>query len=364
MLLLDRKVFFWTQFSLLLIITTGLVPFWSYFIPVLLGVIVLIANIFTRGYRIDSVVIFFAIFILFFFVRSFYNNLLLSIDFYKDLAALLYNFGMVYYLRNYQISSKGIRNIIVLFYVIIAIFFLSIALGQSSIEVVSLLFRNSSYHFVSWVTLLLFGLCVRSNPSSYQHLALLFFTMSILLGGRTGIYISFCILAFGVIIKTDRKNNDSFIKLMFVALIGLFYSFFLYGYDVFGDAGIRKFGLGPREFVWACYFDYLNFETFVFGFSKNEVSDCVSVFIDRVSLESSWFNLQILTGFGSIILVIFILRHFLSLFSNNKPLFVIVLSLIFRTITGEFVFLGVFDWLFLILIFPTKKSEKYLFKAV
>lgn len=364
MLLLNRNTFFWTQFVLLLIGISGIFPSWVYSIPVLIGISVLFYSMTAKRNTADSVVIFFTAFLLFLFIRSTYNNLLFTNEFLIDLGVILFNFGMLFYLRQYEISSKGIQNIIILFYGIAFILSLVLLLGINSQEAVSYVFKNSSHHLITWISLLLFGLCVRSKPSSFSHLSILFVVTSILLGGRTGIFVSLFILVAGIFISIDSKKNNWLTKLIFVVLITLLYYLFYSGFNIFGDVGIRGFALGPREFVWACYFENLNTTNFFLGFSKNELNDCTMMFVNRSTMESSWFNLQSLTGFGSIILSAILLRYISILFSNNKALFVIILALIFRATTGEFLFVSPFDWLFLLLVFPknhkiiTLKSNK------
>ena len=362
-ILLNKKTgLFWLQLFLVFVAATHYLTVYFFLVPVLLGFTYALSYMLKPKVKKDAISMFFLLLLTGYLFRSGFNGLYLTLGFWQDLLLIFYNYSMVRLFSKYRLGNREAKWIIYIFFALLFFYLAGQSMGLSSLELSRLIFTSSSYHIVAWFGLIFVALVVSSHGVSKVSLAVisLYFLLCIILGGRTGVFMSaFLLLSSILIVMKDRFSFR--MNLLLISIIS-FVMFIMSDIDISGiaiskDVSERGASLGPREFIWLCYYDELNINTLVFGFDKQLVSTCVSPYISRVSVESSFFSLQLLTGFFATFILFLLIKAIIKSFQNNLLLFCVNLCFLFRMATGEFVFITAFDWLFLINLFNIDKSE-------
>jgi len=348
----NNQKLFWIQFTLIIIASTHYLSIWFFLVPVSFGLFASIVFCSRLRFRKDIIHFFFFCLLLGYTFRSASNGLLLTIEFWKDLILILYNYAMVQVFQNYKMSRKDVIATIAILLLLSLYFFIGRLAGVNVLILAKFLFSGSSYHIIAWFGLILVGFVVISQGANNltKWAVVAYFILCLLLGGRTGIFIAAVLLA--VSLSVSQNSKISFRKVIFSSLLmaGVVFIVLSAGADIFKDIIERGASFGPREFIWLCYFNELNTRTLIFGFDKNLVAECVRPFIGRVTVESSFFSLQLLTGaFSIVILSVLVIQIFKSLKVNFIYFFILIIFC-FRLATGEFVFITTFDWLFLTIL--------------
>lgn len=360
---LKRKTaLFWLQFFLVFVAASHYLTVYFFLVPVLLGFIFALSLMLKPEVKKDAISIFFLLLLTGYLFRSGFNGLYFTIGFWQDLLLIFYNYSMVRLFANYRLGSRESKLVIYILFALLFFYLAGQTLGLSSLELSRIIFTSSSYHIVAWFGLIFVAMVVSSHGVSKESLVVisLYFLLCIMLGGRTGVFMSvFLLLSYILVAMKARLSLQ--ISLLIISSV-LFLIFIISSVDISGihiskDVSERGTSLGPREFIWLCYFDELNIQTLVFGFDKERVSTCVYPYIKRVTVESSFFSLQVLTGFFSIFILLILINAIIKSFRNNLLQFCVNLCFLFRMATGEFVFITAFDWLFLINLFYNDKSE-------
>lgn len=358
----QKTAVFWLQLLLVFVASTHYLTVYFFLLPVLLGFIFSLSLMMKPNVKKDSISMFFFFLFTGYLFRSGFNGLYFTLGFWQDLLLILYNYSMVRLFADYKLGGKESKWVLYILSSLIIFYLVGKNLGLNSLEISKIIFTSSSYHIVAWFGLILVALVFASQGLSRNSLIVvtLYFLLCILLGGRTGVFISlFLLLAY---LFVAMKERFSFILSLIIISGVLFFMLIILEVDfnnisISKDLTERGTSLGPREFIWLCYLDRLNIETVVFGFDKELVSACVKPYISRVSVESSFFSLQLLTGFFFIFILLILIVRVIKSLQSNLLLFCVNLCFLFRMATGEFVFITAFDWLFLINLFHIDNSE-------
>ena len=95
----------------------------------------------------------------------------------------------------------------------------------------------------------------------------------------------------------------------------------------------------------------------IFGYNPDEIGWCLDSYINNVSLESSLLSLNYNLGIFAVPILMILMSRLKPLYQSKKMLVVIVIALIIRISTGEFIFITPYDWLVLLIFFSTYRVE-------
>ena len=345
------EVLFWAQFILVVVSSTHQLSKWFFGVPVLIGCIVAVNLMVTKNIRWNKVTIFFLIMIFGYLFRSISIGELLTLDFAQGVLLIISGYGLVTVFQELRISNTGyyFANTLLLFAVLFSL--AARFVGFSQAEAIGLVFLNSSYHLVAWIFLLLLGVLESHRTKVGLLPYLLFALLCVSLEGRTGVVVSLFLLAFKSfgLYHGNRVMHYAFISGCTLVVYSVI-TYFDYT-ALAGDLGGRGLLLGPREFIWLCYIDNISVSSFILGFNPSSLQWCTAPYIKGISLESSLFSLNYNFGIFAVPLLYLVLRRLPSAYKEKKILLGIFLALIFRVGTGEFIFIGPFDWIFLAIFF-------------
>ena len=347
------RLVLWLQLVLINVGSTRILGVAFFLVPITIGVLMFFYRLrYLRIHR-DTLSLFFSILLFAFIFRSTVNGLVFTIEFFKDLVIILYNYAMVRLFQSYKLTTKEYLFIVALLLFTSIYYLVGRLFGANPLILTQYIFPGSSYHLVAWYGLVLVSFVIFSFGPGYKSVLVLFLylVLCFVLGGRTGVFISLFVFVIGTVVLGNGKFR--FISIS----IGVVFSVFLYfimdtgGVGWFKDVYERGTSLGPREFIWGCYIDHLNIERFILGFDKVDIAACTTQVISRNTVESSLFNLQIITGVFSVVLLSIILLKIFASMRESILFFGVLSAYLFRISTGEYVFVTVFDWLMLVFIF-------------
>ena len=346
--------FFWLQFVFLALGATHYLSVYFFAVPVFISFLLVAPAVVKLHLKVDVVSAFYVVLILGFFWRNAYNDLIMSLESAKDLVLILYNFAMTKFFLQVKMGPKSKSAVVYVLVILVFFFGLGRFLGYSSLELSGIIFTTSSYHMITWFMAILITFMVLQRESVGLQLKIavvLFLILNLLLGGRTGIIVSTFIATFVFAMSGQRFSRVFYISFASLVTILVYSLIDFLGDSFFKDIVQRGISLGPREIVWLCYYDYLSSETVVFGFNKSDLSHCLPDFFQRATLENSFYSLQALTGIFSFVLGAILVRRYIMVLADGLLSFVMLSALAFRIFTGEFVFITVFDWLYLVCLF-------------
>ena len=126
----------------------------------------------------------------------------------------------------------------------------------------------------------------------------------------------------------------------------------------FEDINSRQFRLGPREYHYLSIFDALEWKDYVFGFNIDSTLYLPFSQYGDYRTESSFIQLIAFSGILSIPIILYITWYWIK--SGVLWLLIIIY---FRSLTGDFYFYSVYDWILIYPIFQYQliMENKYLF---
>ena len=348
---------FWLQFVLVVVASSHQLSKWFFGIPVLIGLICAVNLIITKKGKLNIIDGFFCIFIVGYFFRSTYLLELWSFAFVSDICMILSAYGLTSTFSNMQISQKGYYFACSLLSVFLSYSLILLLAGIPQIVGIGWVFLSGSYHLVAWIGLLLVTVLESKKLDVSITPYVLFFTLCLILGGRTGIVVSAMLLIF----KGAAFSSTNIYKRLFFAvfIIGLYLVVEIFSSieAISGDLGARALLLGQREYIYACFFDNITSSMLIFGYNPDEIGWCLDSYINNVSLESSLLSLNYNLGIFAVPILMILMSRLKPLYQSKKMLVVIVIALIIRISTGEFIFITPYDWLVLLIFFSTYRVE-------
>ena len=360
---LNSVSLFKLYFLSLIFATSHILGIWSLLLPISLGYIFLYKY---RSYLKDNKILknFIVLVVVSSLLSSIWKGTYVDIlHSFKTIILLFSNVGVVLLLMSFS-KRKLFYFTVFTNIIVIGLLLISKVLGYSVLEAVHLLFFGSSYHIVTWLLLLLNSLVLleysykyKLNKTNLLMLSILFLMSSLLLQGRTGIAISAIIFIYILV----RYYKISIIPLLLLSLI---FSTFNVNVDQVaqkfgGDAYERGVKLGPRELIWGCYYDNIEMNNLLYGFNPDKVAGpCIESIGFNTRTESSFLSLISEVGASSILVLLLIFYSIIKNIHIYTMTIPILLAIIVRISTGDFLFFTVFDWIILYLAFGLQVSKK------
>lgn len=237
--------------------------------------------------------------------------------------------------------------------------------GMNSLDSTQLILPYSSYHMIWWLCLLLVTPCLMTfsykdgpNYSSYKILVIcsLFLFLSLLLGGRTGVVMGFFLFLASIYTWNKRIT----------IACGSFLLILILNYPTFIETVIQAISTdlyergtvaSVRSVIWSCYFDNLSLRDILVGFNKSEVAGNCLLAVGwynegdlYVKSESSFIGLLSATGIIGVVYVIYLMLRSLIKARRYKMHFALMLTLLVRASSGDYLFFSIYDWVFFTLI--------------
>ena len=349
---------FWLQFLLLVIGSTHLLTVYFLAVPLAIGVFLFVNLVVSNKIVNDQLTWFFCVLLVGYVFRSFFTQTIMQFIFFQDVAMILSSYGLVHYFQRLKLSIFSYYCYLFLLLITSVYFVVGFALGIPALVSVKVFFQSGSYHIVTWLFLLLIGVFTSFRPTKSILPYALFFLMSVALGGRSGMLLSALIVALAFL--ELNKNRQLLIKIGTLVLLGVIVAV-VYTTEAYlvGDFATRSMLLGPRSFIWLCYFDNLTLMNFVTGFDVNSLEACISPHLGNNSLESSLFSLQYNIGIFVLPAIYILVLEISRLWKRNRMAFFLVMAMLGRCLTGEFVFITSYDWLFLLVVFSHSRRVLY-----
>lgn len=324
-----------------------------YAVPISIGFTVCCFVLLNGKVKFDGVLLFFVLLLFAVFFRGVINGVLFSFDSLKSIVLILYNYGLVRYFSEYEPKPIAIQFVLAVLFIWLLYFILGRLAGYNSLTLSAILFSGGSYHIIAWFGLFFVSFVVFfCSQQIYIWISIvLYLLLCLLLGGRSGVFISIFIFSIYLFFRQGYKISIAKLTVLLVILSVFSTLAFNFSDLLSQDVQERGVGLGPREIIWYCYFDHMSLNNFLWGFDKEELFSCTAPILGRAALESSFFSLQVYTGFISVFLLLLLLVKVLSVAKLGALKLSIIASYIFRVSTGEFIFITPFDWFFLILLF-------------
>jgi hypothetical protein len=230
----------------------------------------------------------------------------------------------------------------------------------------------SALKFSSWngISMLMLAACISlyiilsmENKKIDLKPALFTLVISIWGIGRSGIASSF-VLLLGLLFARLRAKP----KFIYYVIICLFIAYFALSmfamdYSIFGNAIdhylARQMATGPSErwTMWMNYFNNLDIFRLIFG--VNVVEDpWPEGEINEYNYHNSFINLHLQTGFMGLITLALIIFLLFKFFRINQVFLFLLLTVILRWSTDNFIFFGSFDFIpfFFIFYFLKRRS--------
>lgn len=318
--------------------------------------------------RLNILLFFITLLFFSFFLGEKSNYLNLFVDMFILTASIIAS-QIFYESKNRSKYKLAINvNLFFIFYLLITKF-----LAIDPLDAINLIFTKSSYHMAFWVSFIINAISIielshktqmEENKNKILLLSFLFAFSSILLFGRSGIFIGISVFLYAIF----RYNIRVGLILIFLvsALIFVYSTVFFESFIqlVSKDLFERGFQISVREAIWACYFENLTLNDILFGFDKIQVAGDCLYSIDRydgrsghLMTESSWLSLVSSTGVIGLFFIIYLIIKSLILSKDYSMHFIFVLGLVFRVSTADFLFFSIFDFFFFILIFNYRDSR-------
>lgn len=247
----------------------------------------------------------------------------------------------------------------IIFYLVNISFF-----NRSPIEITESIFPNSSYHLISTIFLFFIAFSyILEGKITYRSL-ILFVLLNLLIGGRTGIATSIALLfarflfpSVGIKFDANLYTRLIIFMILFFALQQSLFDFVLN----IGDFSYKGLSSVQRDLIGTCYLGLLTARDYFYGFEPADFYFCYEIYFNKPKTESSFLSAISNLGFFGFFAMLFILIKLIRIIFKNILLGIMLILIIFRFSTGDFLFFTPYDILFfpLLLMMDKRQLPKY-----
>ena len=210
---------------------------------------------------------------------------------------------------------------------------------------------SGSYHLFWWLGLILLFTVSVNKRRITQYEIFIFFVFSLITSGRSSIILGSLLFVIIFCININKSKFQKISLLIVSIIIGL--GFLISSFVISNSKGLSERGikLTARNFIYACYSENLTKSDLLFGFHPNNIAEDCLVALERedgsskiVMTESSLLSLISHHGFFGLFYLIYIISLSKNMNNTSK---IILLFLLMRSLTGDFLFFTLFDFIFL-----------------
>ena len=239
MMISRLEALFWLQFFLVVIGVSHQLTVNFLLVPLFIGLLLFANLVLKRLFVIDRVFIFFSVLFVGYFVRCVLAETFMQINFVQESSMIISGYALVNAFQNLKFSIFSTRLAYSLILITTLYFIATYAIGIPALESVSYIFLSGSYHIVTWLCLLTIGLYEVFSRKPRLTIYVVFFVMSLLLGGRSGIVISFLLLSVKFLLNNKRSGKSALLVSKW--FLFLLITFFIWDYELYkvGDLLFR-----------------------------------------------------------------------------------------------------------------------------
>jgi len=210
---------------------------------------------------------------------------------------------------------------------------------------------SGSHHLIWWVGLVLLFTTSVNKTKITQYEIFIFFIFSILSGGRSSIILGSLLFLIIFYVKINKTKFKKISLLIMSIVIGLGFS--ISSIIISNSKGLSERGIKftARDFIYACYTENLTKSDLLFGFHPNNIAEDCLIGLERedgsskiVMTESSLLSLISYHGFFGLFYLIYIISLSKNMNNTSK---IILLFILIRSLSGDFLFFTLFDFIFL-----------------
>lgn len=279
------------------------------------------------------------------------------------------------YFIAYQLKNKRLQvNFSWITFILSHLYFLGFTLfslisnGTINENTYNEIFVDNSRNIVSAIllfcTIFLLASTYIRNKKVYMSTLFIDLFCSLLLYGRSGIMLSFCVLIIGLVLSYKTSDNKQklsnsivtfFFAVTVVALLGK--EIYIYLSDIIAKTNLQSGLDSPRFTMWQEYVSHMDLYHLIHGADFNYSPTIMDY---EGNPHNTFIMLQSRVGFSAVLLYVFLTLLWCILLSK-QPLLAILLLLIFiRMFFDVLGFFWFYDYIWMsLLFFMSSKYENY-----
>jgi hypothetical protein len=286
---------------------------------------------------------------------------------FSPVVFIVYNFGLALILLRGYVYSWGAY---IVFYGLTGYFLLMMLTGSDPAIILTTASNAISTMMIIACLFLYITLHIE-NKKIVLIPALLTFFFSIWGLGRTGIAASMVLLLGLLFVKLRAKRKYLCIAIIII-LISYIFTYWLFddlyklamNYPILGNAiehNVQRWtrnASDPRLSYWEYYFSNLDISRLIFG--VNVVEDpWPAGEINEYNYHNSFIHLHLQTGLMGLITMVLIICSLFKFYRSNQVFFILLLTLVFRSIFDSVIFFLRFDLFPFFFIFYFLKNTSF-----